>query len=648
MRSGKISPIGDSGYVYRVRATHGFARGVMSRNASFVITLAFLTATNLPLGWLPAGLRHPSSAGPVHTYTSSAYPMQFNPNSQFSGGAGKYVMTSPHIYLVFWGPQWNDTSTKDSGNVYTNAQARNILTDLFTYLGGSPWADTVTQYCQGPGVSQGSVGCASNSTYITNPLGFTAWYDSTNPLPSAVTNAAAAGEAQRAYNQEGGDTNGVYMIFTPSGVPWSLSNGCAWHSYATQAPYVTFSVVPYQPDQSGSCYGYTVNPAINPPSTGGHGDGWFDGLTITAAHEYAENVTDPYHGGWYDSTGATGEIGDKCGVGLNPLLNSGQFLVDYAVPLGNVWLGSYYYAIQGNWSNGDAGCVIPFDNANHLYLLDGYGGIHPSGTAPALSSPDYAGYDIARGLAFFGGATGGYWMDGYAHLHPVGNVQAANSVVFPSFGIDIARSIWPAPWSTPNHPAGYILDGYGGINRFYPTSCSVSCPVPTVSSPHYTAGTDIARAVVINEDQFGTSPVAGYMLDGYGTAWPLGTAPNIASPQFGTDIARGIVLLPKTTTSGPGGYILDGQGGMHPFGVAPTLTNSAYFTSDIARGATSWTYATTSWRYRATDYVGGWVIDGYGGLHYYQSAPNVGSNVYWQNWDIARADTGSESGSGAR
>jgi len=463
------------------------ARTTQSGHVSLATVLTLLAATSLTItSAAPARPLQAPSAGRLPMYTTSPYPMVFNPNGQPSGAPpGKYVMTSPHVHLVFWGSQWTDNS-KDSGNVYTNAQASFILSDFFTTLASSPWANTLTQYCQGPGVSQGSVYCASNSTYITNPPGFDALFDTNNQLrPPTATSAAAASEAQWAYTQESNDINGVYMIFTPSGVPWNPFNiGCGWHSFPAQPPYVTFAVVPYQPDHYVDCYGGFVNPVINAPSTGGYGDGWFDGLTITAEHEYAETVTDPYPGGgWYDSTGLSGEIGDKCGVGLNPFFNGGYFPVSYQVPLGNVWLLGHYYAIQSLWSNRDNACVIPFDNVNHLYLLDGYGGIHPSGTAPALSSPDYAGYDIARGLAFFGGATGGYWMDGYGHLHSVGNVKPVSSLSYPSFGFDIARSIWPVPWSTPNHPGGYILDGYGGISSFGPRRCSCHAEYPRSPAP---------------------------------------------------------------------------------------------------------------------------------------------------------------------
>ena len=51
----------------------------------------------------------------------------------------------------------------------------------------------------------------------------------------------------------------------------------------------------------------------------------------------------------------------------------------------------------------------------------------------------------------------------------------------------------------------------------------------------------------------------------------------------GWDIARGVI--PASTA---GGWVLDGWGGMHPFGGAPNVKTSAYWSGwDIARGAAS-------------------------------------------------------------
>ena len=64
------------------------------------------------------------------------------------------------------------------------------------------------------------------------------------------------------------------------------------------------------------------------------------------------------------------------------------------------------------------------------YLLDGYGGIHPFGGAPAFANtPYWAGFDIARGLEIVsdgaGVPTGGWVLDGWGGIHPFGTGAAA-------------------------------------------------------------------------------------------------------------------------------------------------------------------------------------------------------------------------------
>jgi hypothetical protein len=57
-------------------------------------------------------------------------------------------------------------------------------------------------------------------------------------------------------------------------------------------------------------------------------------------------------------------------------------------------------------------------------VLEGYGGVHPFGSAPAIPNP-------------------AYWP-----------------------GWDIARDLWLAPTSTMSVPSGYELDGWGGPHEF--------------------------------------------------------------------------------------------------------------------------------------------------------------------------------------
>ncbi len=268
------------------------------------------------------------------------------------------------------------------------------------------------------------------------------------------------------------------------------------------------------------------------------------------------------------------------------------------------------------------------DNQAHLYTLDGYGGLHPNGSSPPLSSTGYwQGWNIARSVALFPSGSGGYVLDGYGGLNRFGNAPAISGTYW---GWDIARQVVLAPWSTAATPAGWTLDGYGGISPFG--------GAPALSGYTY-FGWDIARGLAILPDSTPGS-VAGYTLDGWGGLHPFGGAPAISSGAYwqGWDIARGLALTPNASKTNPSGYTLDGYGGLHPFGGAPVVSGYAYFGWDIARGVVAWTGMG----------AGGWTLDGWGGLHPFGGAPAVSNPTYWAGWDIATSFGGPNSGAGSR
>jgi hypothetical protein len=94
-------------------------------------------------------------------------------------------------------------------------------------------------------------------------------------------------------------------------------------------------------------------------------------------------------------------------------------------------------------------------------------------------------WDIARGLALTNDATGGYTLDGYGYVHPFGSaVSAAVSV---AFNRDIARGVVMWSNSTDAFPGGWVLDGWGGVWPFgY---------APFVARGGYWPGWDIARSI---------------------------------------------------------------------------------------------------------------------------------------------------------
>jgi len=91
-------------------------------------------------------------------------------------------------------------------------------------------------------------------------------------------------------------------------------------------------------------------------------------------------------------------------------------------------------------------------------------------------------------------------------------------------------------------------------------------------------------------------------------------------------IGRAAVLLPDAT----GGYLLDGWGGLHPFGAAVTTPSAGYWPNwDIARDIVLLPSSTAV-------APQGYVLDGWGGLHPFGGAPATYGGGYWPNWDIAK------------
>ena len=102
--------------------------------------------------------------------------------------------------------------------------------------------------------------------------------------------------------------------------------------------------------------------------------------------------------------------------------------------------------------------------------------------------------------------------------------------------------------------------------------------------------------------------------------------PSVSAYWQGWDITRGI------TNNGFGsGWVVDGWGGVHPFGGAPDLGGSGYWKGwDIVRGI-SFVFSLQS----------GYYADGWGGVHPFGAgAPVPDVSGYWPHWDIVRGVSG--------
>jgi hypothetical protein len=271
---------------------------------------------------------------------------------------GGLVETVPAVYIVYWGPEWtNGFSVKQGSITYTSAGVQRYVNSFFNSVGGSPWAGVQTQYCQNidPGFSCGGQPYAQ---FVTNPTRQLkgVWSDPT-PVPAEIVTTGLAenltddpieAEAIKAAAHFGYNVNATYFIMTPPnhGATAYGSVYCAYHAetHHTTGRGVRYAFIPYVPEQGGGCGANSVNAQNNQ-----FGNGYLDGYSIVAGHEYAEAVTDPdnFNGtqdGWNDAT--TSENGDKCAW-------SG---------LQNIPLGGHNFAVQPMWSNeangGKGACAV--------------------------------------------------------------------------------------------------------------------------------------------------------------------------------------------------------------------------------------------------------------------------------------------------
>ena len=289
----------------------------------------------------------------------------------YGGGIDGIGVTEgpPRIYLVFWGSQWGTQGTDSNGN-YTFTKdtyhGAPYIQQLFKGLGtgGEMWSGTMTQYCDGAGVSVGAVSCPSGASFIGYPTGGPyagVWYDNSTTEPSIASANQIGSEAVRAANHFGNTTptqnrDVQYDILSAPGLnPDRYFNSyCAWHDYTGDATMdgggavntggdgdIAFTNMPYLFAMGANCGAGFVNSGDN-----------LDGYSIVNGHEYAETVTDQNPaGGWTNATGSSfngQENGDEC-AWITPGTPGGA---------GDVSMGTGKFAMQSTWSNDTNECDL--------------------------------------------------------------------------------------------------------------------------------------------------------------------------------------------------------------------------------------------------------------------------------------------------
>lgn len=272
-----------------------------------------------------------------------AAPAVTSSNMTYHGGP---VSTVPKVYISWWGTQWN---TGFSTGGYTSAQAQTYVTGFFGNVGGSSWHQIDTQYCQG--VAVGTVNCGSSGQHITNPAGELGgtWVDTTS-VPTRPTQSNILSAAARLVSHFGFSSNAIYLVFTPSGHSMSGfgTQWCAWHDNGSSGGHnIAYGYIPYMPSAGSSCGMNFVNSTNN-----SYGNGYFDGFSIVAGHEFMEaesDMTPSTSVAWQGPGGGSDENADKCAWNQNGGVST------------NITLGSHFYAVQPIWSNnstsGGSHCV---------------------------------------------------------------------------------------------------------------------------------------------------------------------------------------------------------------------------------------------------------------------------------------------------
>jgi hypothetical protein len=275
-----------------------------------------------------SGIVYPRGYKRKRTTNAAAACAEPNCNLVYNGGP---VQHSPHVYLLFWGPNWSTDPSQTASATY--------LENFFTGLGNSQdiWSPITSQYSDTTG----------HPTFPESAYKG-AFLDNTTP-PSGATQSAIAAEADAFAASQGITdlTDAQIVVATQSGTcpqgfaaPCNGTSGfyCAYHSSSNE-PYVN---LPYMLDAGQSCGEDFIN-------TNGTDDGW----SIVAGHEFAEAITDPFPpAGWVDTADTTsgGEIGDKCAWG-GSLWGSND-------PATDILLSTGSFAMQSLWSNSATGCAM--------------------------------------------------------------------------------------------------------------------------------------------------------------------------------------------------------------------------------------------------------------------------------------------------
>jgi hypothetical protein len=286
----------------KIRAVKREARALLARLALTSAAAAVLAGLGVPASaqasTVPSPLPCASPTGGSVTY---------------QGGA---VAADAQVYIIYWGTWWTSSSGK---------QARSYLDGMFKGVGATSWARTITQYCD----DYGTVSPGGPLVGLQGASELAGTHVDASHVASPVDDSAIVREVKK--YAPGPQAGGVYpiglpvpVVVTPRGTvdvnDQSTTKGgdvrwCSYHDWMQQDDHEGgFMDRPYIALDYGTILAHAQGCQ--------HGQGALGGLAVTAAHEWAEALTDPFGNfegvvlnggddGWTD-TSAKSEIADIC------------------------------------------------------------------------------------------------------------------------------------------------------------------------------------------------------------------------------------------------------------------------------------------------------------------------------------------------
>ena len=261
---------------------------------------------------------------------------------------GGYVMPSTTFYQIFWLPSTGKLQNGGATGFTTLYQSR--LTTLAGRWAGHPLDAVLGQYYQ-------AVGTTTRTYHL--PIGsLAATYVDTHAYPaSGCTDTATPGncitdaqlEAEiasvMATNGWTGGNNKLFLVYTSSGEGSCFDNTnascaytqyCGYHSFFTQGTTnVIYANLPYG------------EPTVCSAASTFPNDQYTDSAASVASHEISEAVSDPLLNAWYTASG--NENGDLCAYQYGTL--------DWDAGKANQFFSGYYFLLQMEYDNHQAGCV---------------------------------------------------------------------------------------------------------------------------------------------------------------------------------------------------------------------------------------------------------------------------------------------------